>query len=410
MRNERRRNFRRNAKHKSSKEPLFKIMARANTGDSQEATSPDRKAMSSPVAVRSPSPIMEEEEEVQEKKAVSVKRKATSINKADPTKAVSDSGMVLGTSIKIYSRSMNMKTDELMKFLRNHRDFTVIGVLGGQWSGKSTILNRLCKISSDERGQVFPIASTSNIIRCSHRTTGLDVYVTQERFILIDTQPLLSSSVLSMSLKDEPAPYLLEPESLQICLFMYSVCHVVLVVSDWFVDMEMWRLLRSTFMLKQSMRSMNCVLSKDNPGGNIPATVFIVNKVDPAHMTFAAYENILQTMLTFFKHDKLEMKNAHVCNAGFASLLTKPKMLNLFFLPDKYADSSPVRKGKNEVDAFTTACEELRYQLFSMPKKTTMKLTEKDWLRTAARLWTEVESARALNQYVRVLKKQGIFR
>ena len=102
--------------------------------------------------------------------------------------ALSESGLVLGHSIKIYSRAMNMKTDELMKFLRSHRDFTVIGVLGGQWSGKSTILNRLCKISSDERGSVFPIATTNNIIRCSHRTTGLDVYVTQEPFIFIDIQ------------------------------------------------------------------------------------------------------------------------------------------------------------------------------------------------------------------------------
>lgn len=51
--------------------------------------------------------------------------------------------------------------------------------------------------------------------------------------------------------------HLLEPESLQILLFLYAVCHVVIVVSDWFIDLEVWKLMRTCFMLRQSLRTSN---------------------------------------------------------------------------------------------------------------------------------------------------------
>jgi ABC-type cobalamin/Fe3+-siderophores transport system ATPase subunit len=92
----------------------------------------------------------------------------------------------------------------------------VVGVIGKQGVGKSTILsafsedpknvcpvacavliptNKLTLLSL----QTFTIAPATKAL--DHQTTGIDMYVTAERIILLDTQPVLSWSVLEHTLR-----------------------------------------------------------------------------------------------------------------------------------------------------------------------------------------------------------------
>lgn len=73
--------------------------------------------------------------------------------------------------------------------------------------------------------------------------------VTSNRVILLDSQPVLSAAVMDKLVQQEnkkiPQPCsvefssienAMEVQSLQIAAFLLSVCHVVLLVQDWFFD------------------------------------------------------------------------------------------------------------------------------------------------------------------------------
>lgn len=75
-------------------------------------------------------------------------------------------------------------------------------------------------------------------------TTGIDAYITKNRIILLDCQPILSSCVTYVSTQKRTAQSIdqsgvvidNEISSLQLAAFLLSVCHIVLVVQDWFFD------------------------------------------------------------------------------------------------------------------------------------------------------------------------------
>lgn len=89
---------------------------------------------------------------------------------------------------------------------------------------------------------------------------------------------------------------------------------------------------------------------------------------------------------------------SYVYNSSFSSILEEDNKVNLFFLPQHTSHE------------YTAAFEEFKYQMLSMPKRDQPKFGEREWLRSAGRIWTEIENSRALSQYVRIIQKQGIFR
>lgn len=112
-------------------------------------------------------------------------------------------------------------------------------------------------------------------IGATHCTSGIDLYVTTNRMLLLDTQPLMSASVFerisdldvssnasvpstkkyssSSVPSSSSGPSIgdvglltnmdgaLEIHSLQMAAFVLSVCHVVILVQDWFFDPDMIR-------------------------------------------------------------------------------------------------------------------------------------------------------------------------
>jgi protein SMG9 len=92
-----------------------------------------------------------------------------------------------------------------------------------------------------------------------HCTEGIDAFITAERVILLDCQPVLSLSVLAKCInsdnpnsnrastsgrEDQDYPLLendMEIQSLQYAAFILSVCHVVLFIQDWVFDPDLVR-------------------------------------------------------------------------------------------------------------------------------------------------------------------------
>lgn len=138
--------------------------------------------------------------------------------------------------------------------------FLVVGAIGLQGSGKSSVLNILANCISDGCGVFdapFSIQTLKDVVANSPCTGGINLYITQDRVILLDAQPLLSfaltnyhthlvatGNITSSSSSAHPGLSSLigpgnwnmdiwaEMASMQIVAFLINVCHVVLVVSD----------------------------------------------------------------------------------------------------------------------------------------------------------------------------------
>ena len=177
---------------------------------------------------------------------------------------------------KLLTASMELATDELQRHMADQSEFTVVGVLGMQGVGKSTLMSLLAGAgwqrgdgAAGEPGELhdppFAVQSLDTVLQAGHQTSGVDAVLTGERLLLLDTQPLLSPSVM-VSLGAAPLPAeaqsaenLLELHSLRLCMLMLSVCHYVLVVHDVALDARLLRLLRCAQMLRSRLPDVSTV-------------------------------------------------------------------------------------------------------------------------------------------------------
>ncbi|XP_028280800.1 protein SMG9 isoform X2 [Parambassis ranga] len=194
-------------------------------------------------------------------------------------------------SIKLVDDQMNW-CDSAMEYLRDQTDMLVVGVIGLQGTGKSTIMSLLSANTpeEDQRNYVFRAQTQEIKERGGNQSTGIDFFITQERVIFLDTQPMLSPSILDHLINNDrklPPEYNLphtyiEMQSLQIAAFLFTVCHAVIVVQDWFTDINLYRFLQTAEMLKPSTPSA----SHDSTGSSgsddgaeyYPHIVFVQNK------------------------------------------------------------------------------------------------------------------------------------
>ncbi|KAG9470289.1 hypothetical protein GDO78_018240 [Eleutherodactylus coqui] len=135
-------------------------------------------------------------------------------------------------SIKLVDEYMNW-CDSAIEFLLDQTDVLVVGIIGFQGTGKSTMMSLLSANSPDD----------------------------DQRYEL--QYPILSPAILDHLINNDrklPPEYNLphtyvEMQSLQIAAFLFTVCHVVIVVQDWFTDFNLYRFLQTAEMLKPSTPS-----------------------------------------------------------------------------------------------------------------------------------------------------------
>ncbi|XP_054035582.1 nonsense-mediated mRNA decay factor SMG9-like [Dryobates pubescens] len=93
------------------------------------------------------------------------------------------------SSIKLVDEQMNW-CDSALEFLLEQTDVLVVGALGLQGTGKSTLLSLLAANQPDEdpRSFVFRPGGPELRERGGSQTGGIDLFVTQERVVFLDTQ------------------------------------------------------------------------------------------------------------------------------------------------------------------------------------------------------------------------------
>ena len=145
--------------------------------------------------------------------------------------------------------------------------FKVVSVVGTQSSGKSKAMNA--------------VAGCSHAFRChgddpqvnllQHVTRGIDLFITPERLFLLDSQPLLSSSVLDdyinscVPIQSTFSPDLSEADllyitSLHVVSFLLSVSDCLIIANDWLLDPHIVKLIATAIaIMGTTPRQLNLI-------------------------------------------------------------------------------------------------------------------------------------------------------
>lgn len=341
-------------------------------------------------------------------------------------------------SLNLLSDSWDFHIDRFLPFLTENTDFTVVGIIGPPGVGKSTIMNEIYGFDGTSPGMLPPFAIQSEEIRVSarHCTVGIEPRISAERFILLDTQPVFSPSVLAEIMRPDGSSMIpvLSGESLsaelahelmgiQLGVLLSSICHILLVVSEGVHDNNMWRLLLTVDLLKHSIPDPSSPMlshpqssslgpekeSRDklHVGAEYMATpIFVHTKLHDQHLIPHNVVHLRKALAHYFSSSSF-MREKH---RNIAKCITDdnvdPTLLSSF-IPLKNRDDSP----KAQYESYISTIWKLRDQVLSMACPSFSRtLSEREWLKNSAKIWELVKSSPIISEYSKMLQTSGIFR
>jgi len=122
-------------------------------------------------------------------------------------------------------------------------DFLVVGVIGMQGVGKSTLINLLMpheknqniaeKLFNQKNG-VFNINNIANKKNTAGSKTlpsteGIEMFITKDRVVLLDCTPVLANPYQKELISSEI-------DDIKLIIFLINVCHLLIVVQDDFLN------------------------------------------------------------------------------------------------------------------------------------------------------------------------------
>ncbi|KAL1933600.1 hypothetical protein VTP01DRAFT_7690 [Rhizomucor pusillus] len=313
------------------------------------------------------------------------------------TASSSESNAVNKNPVPFYRRFGRVNSEACLKILSEHPGHFVVGIIGRQGAGKSTLLSCLMGEESKE----------------TRPTIGIDLSISPERIILLDTEPLLSTSMIEDALRSGsfdgmPPDLWCEVQALYDTIFLLSACNVLIVVTEGTeADLEVLDLLKRAEMLHLNVSehpaSVTTASNMDQDVDMLPYIVFVHNKCEPWEFDAKNYANLQQRIAAFFAKSKLKTSDL----VGRASILpwhsaTNPlERQNVFLLPR--------RDAKDEVLAFEfdTFINELYKDIVTASRKPGKlgQISERDWFRNASKYLDSVQKADHIASYIRILRK-----
>ncbi|KAL8599177.1 hypothetical protein ACOMHN_007893 [Nucella lapillus] len=322
--------------------------------------------------------------------------------------------------------------DDGIEELLDQTDYLVVGAIGLQGSGKSTILSLLAGNTPQDPYRNYAFHPQIKEIRedAFHQTVGVEMFVTPERIILLDTQPVFSASVMDVLIRQEKkysqdytsTETCVEVQSLQIASFLMTVCHVIIVAQDWFTDVTFMRSLLTAEMLRPQTHmsghegSQSSSHQEDTSDFH-PTVVFMLNKATQDDFTPETYTDMKLTLHSIFRSSKLHYQGAvNMHKDGIISAVKAKEKgcfvdVNLFLLPameyyktepESILTSLPDYRGCPSI-AFVL--RSLRNQIYAVSRlpMTPTPMSERNWFHFAARTWEAVKKSSLIFEYNRLL-------
>ncbi|KAK9095600.1 hypothetical protein Scep_027069 [Stephania cephalantha] len=348
-------------------------------------------------------------------------------------------------SLNLISDSWDLHTERILPFLTENTDFTVIGIIGPPGSGKSTVLNEIYGFDGTSPGMLPPFATHSEETRATarHCTTGIELRVSAERLILLDTQPIFSPSILAEMMRPDgssaipasngevlSADLAHELMCIQLGVFLASICHVLLVVTEGIHDISMWHQMLTVDLLKHGIpdpsstssysQASNLVAEKEN-NDNLDAVeeylacpVFVHTKLRDEDMSPLRITQLKKTLSQYFSSSSFARmlhgntpKDHSDEHPDMDIKESNPADPDLFVLPRRCEDDLQGAM----YESFTTSLGKLRDQVLAMKCQPFAKtISEREWLRNSARIWEIVKNSPVIAEYSKTLQDSGMFR
>ncbi|XP_045499743.1 protein SMG9-like isoform X1 [Colias croceus] len=383
--------------------------------------------------------------------------------------------------LKVMTEPMKLLDENLefnlaaLEFLNdNNTNYLVIGVIGMQGVGKSLIMNLinqnkpiddLCHeilhshevpeenqgfesnvnsvenqmenlnfIDNDKKEKKENISNTSPFIfnmqnieqieRGSQCTRGIDMYVTSDRVILLDCQPLWSPCLIDTNISTitSRSANIVTVDCLQIASYLMAICHVLIAVQDWFTDYNFIRYIQTAEMLKPSL-SASTNVTQDNSESTLsgecnPHLLLLHNRCQLEDFTTSSVKTMQDLYRKAFQRSNLQLNsgmylysdaNRNGLNVNSVSqsynVDSCGQPINLFLLPEVYSDY-----GNKEIYRGHPSFEELahrlrwmllgvnRHQITNVPN-----LSEKGWFHFCNRAWETIKKCTFFLEYERFL-------
>ncbi|KAI8577783.1 hypothetical protein K450DRAFT_249978 [Umbelopsis ramanniana AG] len=314
---------------------------------------------------------------------------------------------------KIMDSFESFRVDAALRALADYPGHFVVGVIGKQGAGKSTVLSAF----SEDPQNTFTIAPATKPL--DHQTTGIDMYVTAERIILLDTQPVLSWSVLEHTLRygsldGIPAEIWRDLKSLHSIMFLLAISDVILVVSEGAdADMEMIRCLKRADMLKHGIPEFPLIplekLGLSRPEMNVqPQIVFVNNKCSELELCQQVYDRNNLLLKSVLSDSKLEWQGLISFSNALPRFNKDTELPNLFLLPYSwhYKHSEKVEAAE-ELESMDDLLRHLRNQVFAATRKSGKRgqISERDWFRNAVKTYDLILKSELVAEYLKTLRR-----
>ncbi|ORX44592.1 hypothetical protein DM01DRAFT_1340349 [Hesseltinella vesiculosa] len=309
-------------------------------------------------------------------------------------------------TVPFYRRQDQFQMEAVMKVLTDHPGHFVVGVVGQQGVGKSTILSAF----TDRPAEAFPTQSNDLFLAHGHKTLGIDMYACPERVLLLDTEPLLCWTVLEKalqhtSLQGTSPDAWLEMDSLYQLVFLLSVCNVVLVVMEGTdVDMDMLQCLRRAELLKFRIPDfplLNTNMFGPHDMNYYPDIMFVCNKCQESEWTRSNYLQVQSMLDQTFQDTQMKIKGTGSLASvlpGFNTAEAVVSPLNLYFLPWKH---------QTQMESFEVLVQSLRDMVMAAPRRRGRKnhLSEKEWFKNAVKVYDMVRRSEYIRDYTKSIRK-----
>lgn len=270
------------------------------------------------------------------------------------------------TSLKLITESFEAQAKIFQDHYQEKSDYTVIGVLGESEVGKTFLLNELLNTSLFETKETF----------------GIDCVITKEKQILLDTQAIFNSSLfasdIKFSLESMGLENYIEFMSLKICLFLLSVCHVIIVVMDDITDYKTLKMVKTVLMLSKGISFI-----KDGHK-DLPEIIFCYNRLEKRDISTNNILLVNEFLEKYFKETNLK----------------------------KSGLIKPFKGMKNEVNFFMIMEGESPKEFIQKLKtiKGSWSTQDFNWVQNACRIWDILKNSHFLIDYNRIYQKLQLFK
>ncbi|PRP85098.1 protein SMG9-like [Planoprotostelium fungivorum] len=278
-------------------------------------------------------------------------------------------GRSVGNTQKLMQPGGRIVRENCNRIFAESPDALIVGVLGREGVGKSTILSLLsdhiCTHCGAAPVRPFMEHQMNHISQLQNqdimwRTRGMDCIMTPDKKLLIDVEPLWSASQWSGEDKKKHNEDM--DASQRNTTFLFTLCDLVLVVQE---NVEDVQLLRSIREQSQALEvDLQCLLdTKELPFYTRPQFGFIYNKIGDYSKREAvvAARNIVEDYFPGTPHGRI------LC------------------LPHVNPDHSS--ETPHSVEPFNTHLQQMRKMLNAMHKAKLSQNHRSDWLRNLNSLW-----------------------